>query len=193
MFYIIHKRCLFKFHFRCISYFSKLKFTFFLFKKLFRFFVANLFYPTRRKWADIRQVFRPVRLYNSSHTYIYLIFDSFLSLQCCACYGPPGGKDVYCYKKCQAVNGGTVTKHASAWFWVRLNPPRKVWEKCMEYKSENENGESAWYKLLGDRNIPVNVSINCLRGITVNIANLLLAAYRWMPACQTCRNLTILF
>ena len=86
------------------------------------------------------------------------LFDSFLSLQCCACYGPPGGKDVYCHKECQAVNGGTVTKHASAWFWVRLSPPRKVWEKCMEYKSEDENGDSAWYKLIGDRNIPVRVS-----------------------------------
>ena len=79
-------------------------------------------------------------------------------LQCCACYGPPGGKDVYCLKECQPVNGGTVTKHASAWFWVRLNPPRKVWEKCMEYQSEDENGDSAWYKLVGDRNIPVEVS-----------------------------------
>ena len=73
-------------------------------------------------------------------------------------YGPPGGKDVYCLKECQPVNGGTVTKHASAWFWVRLNPPRKVWEKCMEYQSEDENGDSVWYKLVGDRNIPIKVS-----------------------------------
>jgi hypothetical protein len=29
----------------------------------------------------------------------------------------------------------------------------------MEYKSEEENGDSAWYKLVGDRNIPVKVSI----------------------------------
>jgi hypothetical protein len=78
-------------------------------------------------------------------------------LQCCACYGPPGGRDVYCLKECQATNGGTITKHASSWFWVRLNPARKVWEKCMEYKSEDENGDSAWYKLVGDRNIPVKV------------------------------------
>ena len=28
----------------------------------------------------------------------------------------------------------------------------------MEYKSEEENGDSAWYKLVGDRNIPVKVS-----------------------------------
>ena len=28
----------------------------------------------------------------------------------------------------------------------------------MEYKSEDENGDSAWYKLVGDRNIPVKVS-----------------------------------
>ncbi len=27
----------------------------------------------------------------------------------------------------------------------------------MEYKSEDENGDSAWYKLVGDRNIPVKV------------------------------------
>ena len=52
-----------------------------------------------------------------------------------------------------------MTKHASAWFWVRLSPPSKVWEKCMEYKSEDENGESAWHKLVGDRNIPVMVRL----------------------------------
>ena len=57
-----------------------------------------------------------------------------------------------------------MTKHASAWFWVRLNPPRKVWEKCMEYKSEDENGDSAWYKLVGERNIPVKVRL--LRKLT---------------------------
>ena len=28
----------------------------------------------------------------------------------------------------------------------------------MEYKSEDDNGDSAWYKLVGDRNIPVKVS-----------------------------------
>ena len=27
----------------------------------------------------------------------------------------------------------------------------------MEYKSEDETGDSAWYKLVGDRNIPVKV------------------------------------
>ncbi|XP_028403520.1 uncharacterized protein LOC114526201 isoform X3 [Dendronephthya gigantea] len=75
--------------------------------------------------------------------------------KCCACYGPRGGRDVYCLEECEATNGGTITKHASAWFWVRLNPPRKVWEKCMEYRSEDESGDSAWYKLEGDRNIPV--------------------------------------
>ncbi|XP_028403464.1 uncharacterized protein LOC114526145 [Dendronephthya gigantea] len=75
--------------------------------------------------------------------------------KCCACYGPRGGRNVYCLEECQATNGGTITKHASAWFWVRSNPPRKVWEKCMEYKSEEESGDSAWYKLEGDRNIPV--------------------------------------
>jgi hypothetical protein len=30
----------------------------------------------------------------------------------------------------------------------------------MEYKSEEDNGDSAWYKLVGDRNIPVKVSMN---------------------------------
>lgn len=28
----------------------------------------------------------------------------------------------------------------------------------MEYKSEDENGDSTWYKLVGDRNIPVMVT-----------------------------------
>ena len=32
----------------------------------------------------------------------------------------------------------------------------------MEYKSEDENGESAWHKLVGDRNIPVKVRLLCL-------------------------------
>ena len=32
----------------------------------------------------------------------------------------------------------------------------------MEYKTEDENGDSAWYKLVGDRNIPVKVSITAM-------------------------------
>ena len=32
----------------------------------------------------------------------------------------------------------------------------------MEYKSEEGNGDSAWYKLVGDRNIPVKVSMKNL-------------------------------
>jgi hypothetical protein len=40
---------------------------------------------------------------------------------------------------------------------VRLNPPQKVWEKCMEYRTEEENGDAAWYKLIGNRNTPVKV------------------------------------
>ncbi|CAB4008049.1 Hypothetical predicted protein [Paramuricea clavata] len=75
--------------------------------------------------------------------------------KCCACYGPVGGSGVYCGKECKAKNGGTVTKDAHAWFWVRLNPPQKVWEKCMEYRTEEENGDAAWYKLIGNRNTPV--------------------------------------
>ncbi|CAB4026434.1 Hypothetical predicted protein, partial [Paramuricea clavata] len=75
--------------------------------------------------------------------------------KCCACYGPAGGSDIYCEKECKAKNGGTVTTNAHAWFWVRLNPPQKVWEKCMEYRTEEENGDAAWYKLVGDRNTPV--------------------------------------
>ncbi|XP_028405295.1 uncharacterized protein LOC114527801 [Dendronephthya gigantea] len=75
--------------------------------------------------------------------------------KCCACYGPAGGSGVYCGKECKVKKGGTITKNARARFWVRLNPPRKVWEKCMEYKTEEENGDAAWYKLVGDRNIPV--------------------------------------
>ena len=27
----------------------------------------------------------------------------------------------------------------------------------MEYQSENENGDSAWFKLVGKRNIPIKV------------------------------------
>ena len=78
--------------------------------------------------------------------------------QCCACYGPVGGSGVYCGRECKSKNGGTVVKDANAWFWIRLNPPQKVWEKCMEYRTEEENGDAAWYKLIGDRDTPVKVS-----------------------------------
>ncbi|XP_028405398.1 uncharacterized protein LOC114527885 isoform X2 [Dendronephthya gigantea] len=75
--------------------------------------------------------------------------------KCCACYGPVGRNGVYCGRECKAKNGGTVVKDAHAWFWIRLNPPQKVWEKCMEYRTEEENGDAAWYKLIGDRETPV--------------------------------------
>ncbi|XP_028405278.1 uncharacterized protein LOC114527785 [Dendronephthya gigantea] len=75
--------------------------------------------------------------------------------KCCACYGPAGGDGVYCGEQCKVKNGGKISRNAHARFWVRLNPPRKVWERCMEYKTEEENGDAAWYKLVGDRNIPV--------------------------------------
>ena len=81
----------------------------------------------------------------------------YISLQCCACYGPNGANGVYCGRKCNAMNGGTVAENAHAWFWVRLNPPQKVWEKCMEYQTAEENGDAAWYKLIGDRSTPVKV------------------------------------
>ena len=65
----------------------------------------------------------------------------FTILQCCACYGPKGGRGNYCGKVCTAINGGTVTKQAHVWFWIRTRTPKRVWKRCMEFQKENDDGK----------------------------------------------------
>ena len=40
----------------------------------------------------------------------------------------------------------------------------------MEYKSEDETGDSAWYKLVGDRTIPVKVRTINMNTIVVQLS-----------------------
>ena len=46
-------------------------------------------------------------------------------------------------------NGGTVSTNIYTWFWVRSALPKRVWNKCMEYKITKANGDVAWFKLVG--------------------------------------------
>ena len=48
----------------------------------------------------------------------------------------------YCGSKCTAINGGTVTKKAFVWFWVRNRmPSERLWKKCMEFEEANFTGK----------------------------------------------------
>ena len=60
-----------------------------------------------------------------------------------------GGTNNYCSKQCKAINGGTVSTNIYTWFWVRSALPKRVWNKCMEYKITKANGDVAWFKLVG--------------------------------------------
>ena len=62
-------------------------------------------------------------------------------------YGPVGGKKDYCSKECKPINWGTVSGNTHTWFWVRSALPKRVWNKCMEYKITKANGIVDWYKL----------------------------------------------
>ncbi|XP_046843366.1 uncharacterized protein LOC124437432 isoform X2 [Xenia sp. Carnegie-2017] len=75
---------------------------------------------------------------------------------CCGCFGPPGGTDNYCGTKCDAINGGSIinSKNIYTWIWVRSNLPKRLWNKCMEYQSEDEFGQMQWYILKGDSAAP---------------------------------------
>ena len=87
---------------------------------------------------------------------ILLTFRIFI--QCCGCYGPVGGKKDYCSKECKPINGGTVSKNTYTWFWVRSALPKRVWDKCMEYKITKANGDVVWNKLVGGNVNPKEVS-----------------------------------
>ncbi|XP_046839690.1 uncharacterized protein LOC124433873 isoform X3 [Xenia sp. Carnegie-2017] len=74
--------------------------------------------------------------------------------KCCGCYSPKNGKSNYCFKECEAKNGGTIKKNVFTWFWVRSRIPTRKWRNCMDYKVI-ENGTAVWYKLLGSNEVPV--------------------------------------
>ncbi|CAB4004689.1 Hypothetical predicted protein [Paramuricea clavata] len=61
--------------------------------------------------------------------------------KCCACFGPKGGKQNYCGSNCTVINGGTITKKAFVWFWVRTRMPQRVWKRCMEFFVNNSAGK----------------------------------------------------
>lgn len=86
-----------------------------------------------------------------------LNFNMLNIFQCCGCFGQIGGTDDYCNPDCSSKNKGTVIKQIYTWFWVRTSLPQKVWKRCMDYKVENENGDTIWYRLLDGSTIPKKV------------------------------------
>lgn len=70
-----------------------------------------------------------------------------------------GGTKNYCSKECQTLNGGTKATNVFTWFWVRSTVPKRVWDKCMDYKVAKDDGTSVWYKLLGGNVVPTEVSL----------------------------------
>ena len=116
--------------------------------------------------AEILFVLHPFNYHsqNLHHKYsdcsiIHYDFYMSVCLQCCGCFGPVGGKKNYCGAECTAKNGGTTEKNVYTWFWVRSSLPKKVWNKCMEYKVTVSPGKEVWYKLYHGNNVPVLVSI----------------------------------
>ncbi|CAB4037077.1 ---NA---, partial [Paramuricea clavata] len=79
--------------------------------------------------------------------------------KCCGCFGPAGGTDDYCGTYCKKRRNGTVTKNVYSWFWVRSSIPKKVWNKCMDYKVTTPSGDTVRYKLLDGNPTPEKVNI----------------------------------
>ncbi|XP_028391550.1 uncharacterized protein LOC114516313 isoform X2 [Dendronephthya gigantea] len=73
---------------------------------------------------------------------------------CCSCFSPPGSTDDLCGTDCQAKPGANVVKNVYSWFWVRTSSPKKVWNKCMDYKVSEAEGDEVWYKLIGQNVVP---------------------------------------
>ncbi|CAB3988225.1 ---NA--- [Paramuricea clavata] len=78
---------------------------------------------------------------------------------CCGCYGPVGGTKDYCAENCQAINGGTISKHVFTWFWVRSSLPKIVWKKCMDYKLKRNDGKLTWYKFVRGSVVPIEIVV----------------------------------
>ncbi|XP_028391389.1 uncharacterized protein LOC114516186 [Dendronephthya gigantea] len=73
---------------------------------------------------------------------------------CCSCFSPPGSTEDLCGTDCKAKPGATLTKNVYSWFWVRSSFPKKVWNKCMDYKVSEADGDEVWYKLVGQNAVP---------------------------------------
>ncbi|XP_028413259.1 uncharacterized protein LOC114536107 [Dendronephthya gigantea] len=73
---------------------------------------------------------------------------------CCSCFSPPDSTDDLCGTDCKAKPGANVVKNVYSWFWVRSSSPKKVWNKCMDYKVSEANGDEVWYKLVGQNAVP---------------------------------------
>ncbi|CAB4032105.1 Hypothetical predicted protein, partial [Paramuricea clavata] len=74
--------------------------------------------------------------------------------KCCGCFGPAGGTNDYCGTNCKKRRNGTILKNVYSWFWVRSSIPKKVWNKCMDYKVTTPNGDTVRYKLLDGNPTP---------------------------------------
>ena len=93
---------------------------------------------------------------------------SFSCFQCCACYGPKGGRGNYCGTACTKRNAGTVTKNAYVWFWIRTRQPHRVWKRCMQFKVKLESGKTETYhidRLTGTSHKVNNVQIYACSGV----------------------------
>ena len=44
------------------------------------------------------------------------------------------------------------------WFWVRTSLPKRVWNRCMEYKVKSEGGDMISYRLLDGDTTPEKVT-----------------------------------
>ncbi|XP_028391546.1 uncharacterized protein LOC114516311 [Dendronephthya gigantea] len=73
---------------------------------------------------------------------------------CCSCFSPPDSTEDLCGTDCKAKPGATLIKNVYSWFWVRTSSPKKVWNKCMDYKVSETNGDEVWYKLVGQNVVP---------------------------------------
>ena len=98
---------------------------------------------------------RRLNNYNSRRLISILIIYS--HRQCCACYGPRRGTKNYCLKNCTAINGGTVTKNAHTWIWIRSSVPKRAWRKCIEYIKTDSNGIKHKYRINEDTGIEEKV------------------------------------
>ncbi|XP_028413273.1 uncharacterized protein LOC114536122 [Dendronephthya gigantea] len=73
---------------------------------------------------------------------------------CCSCFSPPDSTEALCGTDCKAKPGANVVKKVYSWFWARTSSPKKVWDKCMDYKVSEANGDEVWYKLVGQNVVP---------------------------------------
>ena len=82
-----------------------------------------------------------------------------MQTQCCGCYGPVGETANYCDTNCNPLNGGSIIdpKNLYTWVWVRSSLPKRIWNRCMEYQSQDGNGQLQWYTLVGDFTTPEKV------------------------------------